>query len=173
MNLSKKKEYVENFKERLLKTKISILVNYKGLDVKAMTSLRSELRKEGVQIGVIKNTLLRIASKSTESALMKDSFSGQNAIITCKDDPVAPAKVLVNFAKDNNNLKIKIGVMNKKILGLEDIMVLAKMPPREVLLAQVLATINSVPTSMVRVLGEVPRSFCNVLNAIGDQKKAA
>ena len=173
MNLSKKKEYVENFKERLSKTAISILVNYKGLDVKAMTSLRVELRKEGVQIGVIKNTLLRIASESTESALMKGSFSGQNAIITCKNDPVAPAKVLARFAKDNNNLKIKIGVMNKKIISVEDIIAIAKMPPREVLLAQVLATMNSVPTSMVRVLGEVPRSFCNVLNAISDQKKAA
>lgn len=173
MNLSKKKEFVAQLETCLKETQISILVDYKGLNVEAMTQLRSELRKEGVQLAVIKNTLLGMASKGTDTALMEDFFKGPNAIATCKDDPVAPARILVKFAEANEKLEIKAGSMNGKLLSVDDIKTLAKMPSREVLLAQVLSAMNGVPTAMVRVLSGVPRGFMTVLNAIGEQKEAA
>jgi len=173
LNLSKKKEFVAQLETCLKETQISILVDYKGLNVEAMTQLRSELRKEGVQLAVIKNTLLGMASKGTDTALMEDFFKGPNAIATCKDDPVAPARILVKFAEANDKLEIKAGSMNGKLLSVDDIKTLAKMPSREVLLAQVLSAMNGVPTAMVRVLSGVPRGFMTVLNAIGEQKEAA
>ena len=173
MNLSEKKELVQLLNARLSETAISILVNYKGLDVESMTKLRSDLRNEGVKLKVVKNTLLSMASKGTDSALMEDYFSGPNAIVTCSDDPVSPARIIAKFAKSNDKLEIKAGAMNGKALSPEEINALAKLPSREVLLSQLLSTMNGVPTAMVRVLAEVPRSLLNVLNAIEDQKKAA
>ncbi len=173
MNISNKKELVETLKTCLSETQILLVVDYKGLNVEAMTELRNELRKEGSKLEVVKNTLLTMASEGTDNALIKDFFVGPNAIVTCKDDPAAPARVLVKFAKDNKKLEIKAATMGGKVLGLDDIEALAKMPSREVLLGQVLSAMNGVPTAMVRVLGEIPRSMLNVLNAIGDQKEAA
>ncbi len=173
MNLNDKKALVERLNTQLAETEISILVDYKGLDVATMTELRSELRKEGVQLEVVKNTLLKMASQGTDTAVISDSFAGPNAIVTCKDDPIAPARILSAFADKNDKLVIKIGAMNGKALSLQDIQALAKLPTKEILLSQMLSVLNGVPTSMVRVLAQVPRSLLNVLNAIKDQKEAA
>ena len=89
------------------------------------------------------------------------------------EDPVAPAKVLTQFAKDNPKLEIKVGVLNGKVLDGQAIKALATLPSREVLLAQFLSALNAVPTSFVRVIAEIPRSLVNVLTAIKDQKEAA
>ena len=86
---------------------------------------------------------------------------------------MAPAKVLTEFAKSNDKLGIKMGVMGGKILDLDDIKALSALPSREVLLAQVLSTMNAVPTSFVRVLSGVVSNFMNVLQAIKEQKEAA
>jgi large subunit ribosomal protein L10 len=86
---------------------------------------------------------------------------------------VAPAKVLSQFAKENDKLEIKVGVLNGKVLDVDAVKALASLPSREVLLAQLLGTLNAVPTSFVRVLAEIPRSMLNVLTAIRDQKEAA
>jgi len=173
LNLTTKKELVEKLNSQLSATEIALIVDYKGLDVEAMTQLRNELRKEGAQLEVVKNTLLSMASEGTSVSVLKEFLKGPNAIVTSKDDPVAPAKVLVKFAESNQKLEIKIGAMSGRVLNIDDIKALAKMPPKEILLAQVLSTMNAVPTAMVRVLSEVPKSFLYLLNAIGDQKKAA
>jgi large subunit ribosomal protein L10 len=89
------------------------------------------------------------------------------------DDPIAPAKVLAQFAKDNEKLEIKVGVLNGKVLDAIAIKALALLPPREVMLGQLLAALNAIPTSFVRTIAEVPRSFVGLLAAIRDQKEAA
>ena len=173
MNLSEKKELVAGLNARLSEAQITLLVDYKGLNVEAMTALRAELRKEGASMEVVKNTLLSMAAQGTDVAVIESAFKGPNAIITSATDPVAPAKVLVKFAKDNEKLEIKTAAMNGKELSIDEIKALATMPSREVLLAQVLSVMNAVPTSMVRVLSAVPVSFLNVVTAIKDQKEAA
>jgi large subunit ribosomal protein L10 len=170
LNLTTKKKFVENLNSRLSEVEIALIVDYKGLKVEEITQLRNELRKEGSQLQVVKNTLLSMASEGTSVSVIKEYLKGPNAIVTSTVDPVAPAKVLVKFAQDNKKLEIKFGAMNGKILDVEDIKALAKMPPKEVMLAQLLSTMNAVPTSMVRVLSGVPRAFMNVLNAYGEQK---
>lgn len=173
LNNSQKKEVVERLAKAFKESEISILVDYKGLNVLKMTELRAQLRKEGIQIEVVKNSLMALASEGTDAALMKDFFKGPNALVLSKKDPVAPAKILINFAKDNDKLEIKAGALSGKLLNPEEIKQLAKLPSKEELLGKLVYTLNAVPTSFVNVLSGVSRAFVNVLNAIKDQKEAA
>ncbi len=173
LNISQKTELVERLAKALSESEVSILIDYKGLDVLKMTDLRAQLRNEGVQIEVVKNTLLKRASEGTDAALMADFYKGPSAIVLSKDDPVAPAKILAKFAKENDKLEIKAGTLSGKLLDVDAINQLAKMPSKEELLGQLVYTLNAVPTSFVNVLSGVPRSFVNVLSAIKDQKEAA
>ncbi len=173
LNISQKKELVERLAKDFSESDISILIDYKGLDVLAMTDLRARLRDAGVTIEVVKNSLLNRASEGTDAALMKDLYKGPNAIVLSKQDPVAPAKILVDFAKDNEKLEIRAGTLAGKLLDTEEIKQLAKMPSRDELLGQLVRTLNAVPTSLVTVLSGVPRAFVNVLSAIKDEKEAA
>jgi len=173
LNISQKKEKVKRLAKEFSESEISILVDYKGLDVLKMTDLRAQLRNEGIQMEVVKNTLLDRASEGTDAALMKDFYKGPNAIVLSKNDPVTPAKILVNFAKDNEKLEIKVAALSGKLLNPDEIKQLATMLSIEELLGKLVYTLNAIPTSFVTVLSAVPRSFINVLNAIKDQKEAA
>jgi large subunit ribosomal protein L10 len=89
------------------------------------------------------------------------------------EDPVSPAKVLTDFAKDHKVFEIKVGVMDGVVLDNNQIKALADLPSRDVLLGMFVSALNSVPTGFVRVLAEIPRQFLNVLQAVKDQKEAA
>ncbi|MGD9367302.1 MAG: 50S ribosomal protein L10 [Desulfobacteraceae bacterium] len=173
MGIESKKQFVEGLKERLERSMVVILTDYKGLNVEAMTELRAKLREAQVEYQVIKNTMLRLASEGTAVEAIKESFVGPSAIALSYDDPVAPAKVLTEFAKANDKLEIKIGVMDGRVLDLSAIKALSDLPSREQLLATVLSAMNAVPTSLVTALSDVPRRMVNVLQAIKDQKEAA
>lgn len=173
MKIENKKKIVEDLKEKFATTKVVIVTDYKGLNVAQMTELRRKLSDADVEYKVVKNTLLTRASKDTDAELLNDVFKGPSGIALSFDDPVAPAKVLTQFAKDNQKLEIKAGVMNGKLMDLDAITALSKLPSREELLAQVLSAMNAVPTGFVRALADVPRRMVNVLNAIRDQKEAA
>jgi len=173
LKLEAKQQITEDLHDRFARSAIIVLTDYKGLDVTSINDLRRKLRESNIEYQVVKNTLLVRAAEDTEVALIKDHFNGPSAVAISYDDPVAPAKILTQFAKDNNKLEIKAGVLNGKVLDVQAIKALATLPSREVMLAQLLSTINAVPTSFVRVLAEVPRSLLNVLTAIKDQKEAA
>jgi large subunit ribosomal protein L10 len=173
LKLEQKKEIVKDLNERFSKAQIAIVTDYKGLNVESLTELRKRLREASVEYKVVKNTLLSRASKGTDAALLNDYFKGPCAIAISYDDPVAPAKILSDFAKDKEELEIKIGVMNGKLLSFEAIKSLSSLPSREVLLGQLLSVMNAVPTKFVRVLSAVPSGFMNVLEAIKKQKEAS
>lgn len=173
MELNKKKEIVTQLHEDLKKSKIVIVTDYKGLDVAAVTKLRSQLTKENIDYRVIKNTLLRRASENTSAAVLYDMFKGPSAVAISYDDPVSPAKILAKFSEENNKLEIKGGVLDGKVLDVNGIKALSSLPSREVLLSQVLSAMNAVPTGIVQVLAAVPRNMMNVLNAIKEKKEAA
>jgi large subunit ribosomal protein L10 len=173
LRIEEKQQIAEDLRDRLSKSVIIVLTDYKGLDVAAMNDLRRKLRAEEIEYQVVKNTLLIRAAEDNDIALIKDYFKGPSAIALSYDDPVAPAKVLSQFAKENNKLEIKVGVMNGQVLDAKAIKALAKLPSREVLLGQFLSALNAIPTSFVRTIAEVPRSFVSVLAAISDQKEAA
>ena len=173
MRIAEKQQIAEDLRDRFSKSAIIVVTDYKGLDVAAMNDLRRKLRAEQIEYQVVKNTLLIRASEGNDVALIKDYFKGPSAIALSYDDPVAPAKVLSQFAKDNEKLEIKVGVMDGQVLDASSIHALAKLPSREVLLGQLLAALNAVPASFVRTIAEVPRNLVNVLAAIRDQKGAA
>jgi large subunit ribosomal protein L10 len=173
VRITEKQQIAEDLRDRFSKSAIIVLTDYKGLDVAAMNDLRRKLRAEQIEYQVVKNTLLIRASEDNDVALIKDYFKGPSAIALSYDDPVAPAKVLSQFAKEHDKLEIKVGVMDGQVLDANAIQALAKLPSREVLLGQLLSALNAVPTSFVRTIAEVPRSLVNVLAAIRDQKEAA
>lgn len=173
MKLEEKQKITEDLHERFSKSAIVVVTDYKGLDVSAMNDLRRKLREEDIEFQVAKNTLLLRAAKDTEVALIQDYFKGPSAVALSYKDPVAPAKILAQFAKDNKKLEIKGGVLKGKVLDVNAIKALAKLPSREVLLGQLLSVINEVPSSFVRTIAEIPRSLLNVLTAIRDQKETA
>lgn len=171
MNIEIKKQFVQQLNERLAKSQVVILTDYKGLDVASVTDLREKLREANIEYEVVKNTMLRLASEGTGVEAIKDNFKGPSAIALSYDDPVAPAKILSDFAKENDKLEIKVGVMGDKVLDLSAIKALSALPSREELLATVLSAMNAVPTSLVTALSDVPRRMVNVLQAIKDQKE--
>jgi large subunit ribosomal protein L10 len=173
LNIEEKKLFVQELKQRLDKCCVAILTDYKGMDVQAITELRAKFREAGVEYQVIKNTMLRLASEGTDVAAIRDSFKGPSAIALSYTDPVAPAKILTEFAKTNDKLEVKIGVLNGKVLDLTAIKALADLPSREQLLATLLSAMNGVPRALVTALSDVPRRMVNVLQAIKEQKEAA
>lgn len=173
MNLEEKKRITQDLNERFSKAAVVIVSDYKGLNVTAINDLRRKLSQEEVEFQVAKNSLLIRASEETDVALIKDAFKGPSAIALSYGDPVAPAKILTEFAKENKVFEIKIGVLNGKVLDVRGIKALSALPSREVLLGTLVATLNSVPTGFVRTLAEIPRRLLNVLQAVKDQKEAA
>ena len=173
MQLYEKKKIVEGLCEIFSKSKVLIVTDYKGLNVVSINELRRKLRAADVEYKVVKNSLLIRASEDTDVALIKDNFKGPVAIAVSYNDPVAPAKILMEFAKEFEKLKIKVGVMDGKALDLNAITSLAALPSQEVLLSMLLSALNGVPTSFVTALSNIPKKLLNVLQAIKEQKEAA
>lgn len=173
MKIEEKEQIVHELKDKFLKSKVVIVTDYQGLDVSTINELRRKLRTAGIEYRVAKNTLLIRASEGTEISLIKDKFKGPSAVALGYEDPVAPAKVLTEFADQNNKLEIKIGVLKGKVLELKDIKALATLPSREILLAQLFSVMQGTPASLVRALNQLPAKLVYVLNAIKEKKEAA
>jgi large subunit ribosomal protein L10 len=173
VQIDKKKKIVEDLREIFLKSKVLIVTDYKGLNVTTINELRRKLREADVEYKVVKNSLLVRASENTDVSLITENFKGPSAIAISCIDPVAPAKVLMQFAKDNAKLEIKAGVMDGKALDLSAIKALSELPSQEVLLGKLLSVLNGVPTSLVIALSDMPKKLLNVLNAVKEKKEAA
>lgn len=173
LSLLKKKEIVDELHGRFKEARIFVLTEYKGLDVASINSLRRNLRNIGAEYRVVKNTMLEKASESTGAEVIRSSFKGPSAIAFSSNDPVAFAKVLTEFAKGNDKLKIKAGALKGRAIDPKGVSDLANLPPREILLSQLLSAMNGVSSSFVRVLSGVPRKFLYVLQAVREKKEAA
>ena len=171
MDKDKKKAFIDEMNERLKKARATFVVDYQGLDVESMNKIRGELRKINTEFYVVKNRLLKLASKDTETESIAEQFVGPCAVAVSYDDVVAPAKVLVDLDKDLNKLDLKVGQIAGKMMDIEGIKRLAKLPGREQLLAQVLSAMLAVPTSFVRVTNGVLVNLMNVLKAIETAKQ--
>jgi len=170
MNRQEKKELVDNLHERLEKAQGSYLVDYQGLEVESMNRLRRDLRQANAEFEVVKNRLLKLASKDTDTELILDLMQGPTAIALTYEDVVAPAKALVDFAKEFKKFEIKGAQISGKQVDVPGVKKLAALPGRDVLLAQTLSVMQAVPTSFVRLLNGVMGQFMNVLKAIEEKK---
>lgn len=171
MKRTQKEEIVSELKSVFEKSRMVVLTDYKGLDVAAISNLRKKLKEIDVDYRVVKNTLLVRASEGTDVALIKDEFKGPSAIAVTYDDPVAPAKALAEFAKENNKFEIKLGVLRGKVLSYEEIKAISSLPSREVLLGQLASVMNSVPTTFARLLSTLPQQMMNALVALQQKKE--
>ena len=171
LNLEQKKAVVAEVSEQLTKAQAVILVEYRGTQVGAMTQLRAKARGAGVYFRVLKNTLARRAMADTPFAGLSDKMLGPLAY-GISADPMAAAKILHEFAKENEKFVIRGGAMANLVMTSKDIANLAKLPSREQLLAKLAGTMQAPIARFVRTLNEVPSKFVRTLAAIRDQKSA-
>ncbi|NPV26982.1 MAG: 50S ribosomal protein L10 [Firmicutes bacterium] len=170
-NIEAKKQVVTEIREKLQRSKSAVLTDYRGLNVKEVTKLRNQLREAGIEYRVVKNTLATIAVKDIGLDELEVYLKGPTAI-AFSDDPVAPAKILSEFAKTNKNFAIKGGVLEGKVIDLEGVKALADLPSREVLLAKVVGAMQAPITAWVNVLQGPIRKFVYALDAVRKQKEA-
>jgi large subunit ribosomal protein L10 len=149
-----------------------IVAEYRGLNVERVTQLRSKARKSGVWLRVLKNTLARRAVKGTPFEKLSDQMVGP-LMYGISQDPVAGAKVLSEFAKENELFVIKAGAMPNAVMSAQDIKALSQLPSREELLAKLLGTMQAPVTKLVRTMNEVPSKFVRTLAAYRDSKEKA
>jgi len=172
LNLEDKKEVVAEVSARLAKAKAVVLAEYRGLPVEDITVLRSQARAAGVYLRVLKNTLARRAVQGTPFEKLADHMVGPLAY-GISDDPVAAAKVLHAYAKGNEKLVIKGGMMPNHLMTAKEVGSLATMPGREELLARLMGTMQAPIAKFVQTLNEVPAKFVRTVAAVRDQKEKA
>ena len=154
--LSEKQAIVASLTEKLQNAAAGVLVDYKGITVAEDTALRAELRKNNVEYAVVKNTLLRFAVNNCGMNELDDLLSGTTSLAICHDDPVAPARVVNDFAKKlNDKFEIKGGFMDGKVMPLNEVMALAEIPPLPILRAQVLGTMLAPISGLACVLKQI------------------
>jgi len=172
LNLEGKKEVVAEVSARLAKAQAVVLAEYRGLPVEDITALRSQARAAGVYLRVLKNTLARRAVQGTPFEKLADQMVGPLAY-GISDDPVAAAKVLHAYAKGNEKLVIKAGMMPNHLMSAKEVGSLATMPGREELLAMLMGTMQAPIAKFVQTLNEVPAKFARTVAAVRDQKEKA
>jgi large subunit ribosomal protein L10 len=168
--LEKKKKAVEALAEQFRTAKSVILADYRGLTVEQDTELRRALRKESVDYKVIKNTLAKFAVKQCGFDDLEKYLEGPTSMAAHTEDPVIPAKVLVEYSKKFNNLQVKAGIVEGRVLDANGINELAALPSREQLVASVLAGFNAPIASFVNVLNGNIRGLVVALKAIAEKK---
>lgn len=171
--LEAKKKVVAEIRDRLERSAAVVLTDYRGLNVAEATQLRRQLREAGVEYKVLKNTLARFAFDELGLEDLKEDLVGPTAIAFSYDDPVAPAKILSEFAKEHKHLVVKSGVVEGKVIDTAGIMALAALPARDVLLAQVLAGFQAPVAGFVNVMQGNLRNFVRVVDAVREQKEQA
>ncbi len=172
MDRKTKEQVVADLHGKLQDVKLAVLANYSGMSVAKIEALRSDLRKSGTEMRVIKNTLLRIASKDTDFVVLDEYLKGPLALILSYGDAVESSRAIVDFAKKNAELEIKAGLMGGRLLSKEQVSTLAELPSREVLLSKLLSVMVGVQTGLVTVLSGVPRGLVQVLDAYRAKKAA-
>ena len=172
LNLEGKKAVVAEVSAQVADAQAIIVAEYRGLEVGQVTALRAQAREAGVYLRVLKNTLARRAIAGTPFEGLTDQLVGP-LIYGISADPVAPAKVLQQFPKDNDKLIVKAGVMPNYVMDAAGVKALATMPSREELLAKLLGTMQAPVTKFVQTLNEVPSKFVRTLAAVRDAKETA
>ena len=172
LSLEQKQAMVSEVAAKLQGAQSVIVAEYRGLNVERVTQLRSKARKSGVWLRVLKNTLARRAVKGTPFEKLSDQMVGP-LMYGISQDPVAGAKVLSEFAKENELFVIKAGAMPNAVMSAQDIKALSQLPSREELIAKLLGTLQAPVTKLVRTMNEVPSKFVRTLAAYRDSKEKA
>lgn len=164
MNKEQKQVFIENLSEDLQKASLVIVSHQKGLTVSESTDLRCKMRAAGASFKVVKNTLAKIAVKGTKFEGLTDHLNGP-AVLAISVDPVAAAKVAVEYMNDNEKFQVVSGVLDEKFLDLAAVKALAKLPSLDVLRATLLGVILAPATKLATVIKEPGASVARVISA--------
>ena len=165
----RKAELIEQYVEQLKQSQGVILADYRGLSVNDISGVRNKMRPIGGRFQVVKNRLLALALKEIDISLPEEWLTGPTAASFCHDEVPPVAKALTDAQKDMEALRIKGGLMGTSLIGAEQVHAIAELPSREVLLAQVLGTINAPASQMAGVVSSGIRQVLNVLQAYVDK----
>ena len=167
-----KETIVVQYQEWLKKSKAMVVVEYTGINMKELDSLRSKIRETGGEFHIIKNTLARRAFDAVGLPLVEGYLENSTAVGFAFDDAPGVAKVITEFDKTIDAIKIKGGYLDNQIIGIDEIKALADLPPLPVVQAQLLGTILAPASKLVRTLAEPGRQVAAVLNAYAEKGSA-
>ncbi len=165
MNRQEKEAMVGEIRALLERSKAAILTDYRGLKVTEITELRRKLKEEGVEYRVVKNSLTRLAIQGTAASALEDYLIGPNAVALCYEDELKPAKLLLDYAKNNDKLEVKAGVLAGRLMLQKEMKQIVRLPSKEELQAQLLGVISALPSKLLGVMNAVPRELVGLLAA--------
>ena len=167
-----KNEAIKGLNDKFVRAKSAVLTDYQGITAPAMSQLRAHMRGQSVDFLVIKNTLARLAAKNTPFEVLDSSFKGPVSLVVSYEDPIAPAKALAEFGKTQPEKEPEIlcGLVEGRKLSSEEVQRLSKLPPKEVLVAQLLSTLQAPTSNFVGVFQALLRKFVGTLDAIKEKK---
>jgi large subunit ribosomal protein L10 len=168
-----KEPLVEEMAQLLAGSETLFVSDYRGLTVSELSDLRAKLRERGATLHVLKNTLAKIAAERSGREKMAELFTGPTAVTFAGDDLVGAAKALADYARLHKELDVRGGFMQNKLIDAAGVRAIATLPPRDVLIAQVVGTIASPMTGLVTVLQGTIAGFVRALNQVAEQKGAA
>ena len=167
--LEEKKQLVEEIKGKIGAAKSVVIVDYKGLSVFEDTELRKTLREANVEYRVLKNRLVQKAFNELGYSDFDEALNGPTAVAFANGDPVAPAKILLESADKTKKLSVKCGMIDGSYITVDGVKELATLPPKEVLLAKLLGTLEAPISGLARVLNETVAGLARVLNKIAEK----
>ncbi len=174
-NMENKIQKVAEISERLSKSKSMVLVDFKGITVEEITALRVKFREAGVDYVVLKNSLVQRALNDAGITGLDKLLVGPSAFAFGMKDEVAPAKIICDFIDQSKNDKmtIKAGLVEGKVVDANAVLALSKLPPREVLVARLMGSLNAPISNFVGVLSATLRSLVYAVDAVRKQKESA
>ena len=173
LNLEDKKAIVAEVSTIAASALSAVAAEYRGITVVDMTELRAKARNEGVYLKIAKNSLVKRAVEGTEFECMTDELKGPLIMAFSQEDPGAAARVINDFAKDNDKLVAKVIAIGGEVLPIEQIEALAKLPTRDQAIALLMAVMKAPTEKFVRTLNEVPGKMVRTVAAVRDQKQAS
>ncbi|MGK0170985.1 MAG: large subunit ribosomal protein L10 [Gammaproteobacteria bacterium] len=172
LTLADKKQVVTEVADVANRAHSAVAAEYRGLSVAQMTELREKARESGVYLRVVRNTLARRAVENTEFECLQEGLTGPLVLAFAEDDPGASARVMGDYAKNNEKLVIRLIAFGGKLLPASDLAVLAKMPTRDQALAQLLGTMKAPIEKFVRTLAEPHAKLVRTFDAVRRQQEA-
>lgn len=166
-------EMLANIKSDIEGSSAMWIVDYRGLTVKQIQELRRTIRETNSQMVVYKNTIMHLALDQLELPTLDDLLAGPSAFVFSGEDVAASAKALKEFAKDNESLVIKGGLMDGTAYSAAEVEAIASLPSRDQLIAQIAGAISGVARGLATAINGVPRGLAQVTKAVADQKEAA
>jgi large subunit ribosomal protein L10 len=165
LNRQEKQERIAELRGKFMRAKAAVVTDYRGLKVEEITDLRRKLRAAGIEYRVVKNTLTRLAVQDTPARPLAEHMIGPCGVALGYDDEVTPAKVILDFARTSGKLEVKMGLLQGRIVDLDNLRKVVALPPKAELQAQFLGLLGVLPSRLLGVMSGVPRDFVSLLAA--------